>query len=177
MNTKTFLAASLVTVFVVSMIMLPAYATAGYLTITSADVEKGKKGWKFEIETAGKILPVGTYGYGAFGENGVIAVTTHGGVGPDSEAQHGDASNPVFHTHIVQLNTGTDTACSSEIGVKSASFETVGKLEISGKTVEVSKIPENAVGKLTGTVVSFNLGFEGSELCVYPQSLFTAEND
>ncbi|TLX83102.1 MAG: hypothetical protein E6L00_02025 [Thaumarchaeota archaeon] len=159
----------------VLMMATPAFA-ASFLDITKAEIENGKKNVSVEIKTSAKIPKDGSgdlFGYGAFGDSGkVLAVTTHGGV-LDSEAQHGVASDPVFHTHIVELKTSIP--CASGLAVASASFETVGKLELSGKSVEVSHVPISAVGKLTGTIVSFTLSAEGGDICVNPHQLTTAK--
>ena len=175
MHSKKIFAASATVAIAVLMMATPAFATS-FLDITKAGIENGKMTVSVEIKT-GATIPKdglgGLFGYGAFGDSGkVLAVTTHGGV-LDSEAQHGVASDPVFHTHIVELKT--TTPCASGLAVASASFETVGKLEVSGKSVEVSHVPVSAVGKLTGTVVSFTLSAEGGDICVNPHQLTTAK--
>src|SRR5438309_4577535 len=162
MHSKKIFAALVTISIAVLMMATPAFA-ASFLDITKAKVEN-EKNISLEIKT-GATIPKdgssGAFGYGAIGDSGkVLAVTTHGGV-LDSKAQHGVASNPVFHTHIVELKT--TTPCASGLAVKSASFETVGKFEVSGNSVEVSHVDVSAVGKLTGTVVSFTLSLEGGD--------------
>ena len=173
MKLKTILTTSLVAVFAIMMAITPAYA-ASYLDMTKAEVEKRS----FEIKT-GATIPqdgsAGLFGYAVFGENGLIAVTTHGGVW-DSDAQSGP-SDPVFHTHIVQLNAKS-ADCSSGIQVASASEATVGKLEVDKNYIEVSKIPKDAVGKLSNTVVSFTLsGGDNGAICVNVSQLIQASSD
>jgi hypothetical protein len=174
MHSKKIFATSATVAIGVLMMATPAFA-ASFLDITKAGIENGKKNVSVEIKTGATIPNDGSgglFGYGAFGDSGkVLAVTTHPGV-LDSEAQHGVASNPVFHTHIVELKT--ITPCASGLAVASASFETVGKLEVSGNSVEVSHVPVSTVGKLTGTVVSFTLSGEGGDICVNPHQLTTA---
>jgi len=174
MHSKKIFAALATVAIGVLMMATPAFA-ASFLDITKAGIENGKKNVSVEIKTGATIPRDGSgglFGYGAFGDSGkVLAVTTHGGV-LDSEAQHGVASDPVFHTHIVELKT--TTPCASGLAVASASFETVGKLEVSGNSVEVSHVSVSAVGKLTGTVVSFTLSGEGGDICVNPHQLTTA---
>jgi hypothetical protein len=174
MHSKKIFAASATVAIAVLMMATPAFA-ASFLDITKAVVENEKTNVSLDIKTGATIPKDGSsgpFGYGAFGDSGkVLAVTTHGGV-LDSEAQHGVASNPVFHTHVVVLKT--TTPCVSGLAVASASFETVGKLQVSRNSVEVSHVPVSAVGKLTGTVVSFTLTLEGGDVCVNPHQITTA---
>ena len=163
--TKTILlGATLAAVFAVSMMMVPAFA-GGHLVLDKVEVKDNVK-QSLEIN-AGANIPqdgsVGAFGYGAFGTKAVLAITTHGGVGPDSETQTGTA-DPVFHTHAVQLTT--TTPCASGLAVASASFKEVGDLEVSGDTVEVKNISNGKIGTLTGTVVSFTLTVESGDICV-----------
>jgi hypothetical protein len=174
---KKIFAASAIVAIIILMMATPAFA-ASFLDITKATVENGKKNVSVEIQT-GATIPKdgssGAFGYGAIGDSGkVLAVTTHGGV-LDSESQHGVASNPIFHTHIVELKT--TTPCASGLAVASASFETVGKLEVSGNSVEVSHVPVSAVGKLTGTIVSFTLSLQGGDVCINNLKATTAQVD
>ncbi len=175
MHSKKILAASTSVAIALLMMATPAFAVS-FLDITQAQVENGEENVSVEIET-GATIPQdgssGAFGYGAIGDSGkVLAVTTHAGV-LDSEAQSGDASNPVFHTHIVELKT--TTPCASGLAVASASFETVGKLEVSGNSVDVSDVPVSAVGELTGTVVSFTLSVESGDVCINDLTPITAE--
>lgn len=175
MHSKKIFAALATVAIAVLMMATPAFA-ASFLDIAKAEIENGKKSVSVEIKTGATIPKDGSsgpFGYGAIGDSGkVLAVTTHGGV-LDSEAQHGVASNPVFHTHVVGLKTVTP--CASGLAVASASFETVGKLEVSGNSVEVSHVPLSAVGKLTGTVVSFTLSVESGDVCINNLKATTAE--
>jgi len=165
MNTKTIPGISLGAVFVVSMMMMPAFA-GGHVILE--EVKVNTNGKQLEIEVAGPIPQdgsLGAFGFGAFGTKAILAITTHGGVGPDSEAQTNQA-DPVFHTHALQLKTVSAATCGSETAVASASFNEVGDLEVTEDTVEVKNISKSEIGKLTGTVVSFLLSVSGEDICV-----------
>jgi len=164
MNSKTILGISFAAVFAVSMMMVPAFA-GGHLVLEKVEVkDNGKQSLEIDV---GANIPqageAGAFGYGAFGTKAILAITSHGGVGPDSETQT-DAADPVLHTHAVTATT--DTPCPSELAVASASFKEVGDLEVSGDTVEVTNISKGKIGTLTGTVVSFTLSSENSDICI-----------
>ncbi len=158
MNSRAIWGTALAAVFVLSLIMIPAFAGA-HLVIDTAEAKTVKGKSKVEVTTVGNFEGgPGAFGLGAIGKSGkVIAVTTHGGVGPDSEAQAG-GTGPVFHTHALQLKTVAAVTCASTTAVASASFKEVGDLEVTGVTVEVKNI--TGVSKLTGTVVSFLLSVD-----------------
>ena len=167
--TKTiFLGTTLAAVFVVFMIV-PAFA-GGHLAITEAEVDDDE----VEIETSADIPTdgsAGAFGFGAFTTDGkVVAVTTHGGVGPDSETQE-DASDPAFHSHLVELMGSTD--CDSELAVASVSFEEIADFEVEDNEVEIDDIDQ----ELNGVVVSFSLTLEGGDICVNPISIVNAAED
>ena len=161
MTQTVLVGTSLALIFVASMIMIPAFA-GGHLTFDEVDVDKRS----LEIEVTADIPQdgsAGAFGYGAFGTKAILAITTHGGVGPDSESQTG-AADPILHTHAVTAKTVTP--CASGLAVASASFEEVGDLEVDGNEIEVEKISKSKIGKLTGTVVSFTLTLEGGDICI-----------
>ena len=168
-QTKTILGISLAALFAVFMIA-PAFA-AGHLAITEAEVDDDE----VEIQVAADIPTdgsAGAFGFGAFTTDGkVVAVTTHGGVGPDSETQE-DASDPAFHSHLVEL---TDvTGCASGLAVADVSFEEIATFEVDDDEVEIEDIGE----KLNGVVVSFSLTLEAGDICVNPISIVdTAEDE
>ena len=158
MTKKVFLGAALAAVFVLSMIMVPVFA-AGHVNLQKVEVkDTGKQSVEINVLAA---IPqngaAGAFGFGAIGSKAILGVTTHGGVGPDSEAQAG-GTGPVFHTHALQLKTVAAVTCASTTAVASASFKEVGDLEVTGVTVEVKNI--TGVSKLTGTVVSFLLSVD-----------------
>jgi hypothetical protein len=170
--TRKTIAGAVMAIAVVSMLAVtPAFATS-FLDMKRAEVNSNS----FEI-TTDAVIPqdgsAGAFGYAVFGANGVIAVTTHGGI-QDSIAQVPSGS-PVFHTHIVQLNTASNS-CASKIEVTSASYNTVGKLEIEKNNIEVTGIPASAVGKLSNTVVSFTLSVENGAVCVNPHQALQANS-
>ena len=168
MNSKTILGISLAAVFAVFMIV-PAFA-GGHLAITEAEVDDDE----VEIEVAADIPTdgsAGAFGYGAFTTDGkVVAVTTHGGVGPDSESQE-DASDAVFHSHLVTPTTDTD--CDSGLAVDSASFEEIADFEVDDNEVEIEDFDE----ELNGVVVSFGLTVEDGEICINPVSIVDTTDD
>ena len=175
MTKKVFLGAALAAVFVLSMIMVPVFA-AGHVNLQKVEVkDTGKQ--SVEINVVGPIAQdgsLGAFGFGAIGTKAILAIVTHDGVGPDSEAQAG-GTGPVFHTHALQLKTVALATCGSETAVASASFKEVGDLEVTGDTVEVKKI-SGKIGKLTGTVVSFTITPNGGgELCVNIMKILFSE--
>jgi len=174
MNSKTILGISFAAVFAVSMMMVPVFA-AGHVNLQKVEVkDTGKQ--SVEINVLGPITPTGgpgAFGFGAFGSKAILAITTHGGVGPDSEAQTNQA-DPVFHTHALQLKT--TTPCATGLAVASASFKEVGDLEVTGTTVEVKNISKGKIGTLTGTVVSFLLSVDpGGDICVDVRKTLVSE--
>jgi len=177
MQSKKIIATFATVTIILLMMATPAFA-AGFLDITKAEVENEKKSVSFEIKTDSTIPKDGSgglFGYGAFSDSEkFIVVTTHGGV-LDSKAQHGVASNPVFHTHIVGLTS--ITPCESGLAITSPSFDPVGKLEVNGKSIEVSNVPINTVGKLTGPVISFTLSAEGGDICLNPHQILFANGE
>jgi len=161
MTKKVLVVTSLTAIFVASMIMVPAFA-GGHLTFDEVEVE----GRSLEIEVTADIPQdgsAGAFGYGAFGTKAILAIATHGGVGPDSESQTG-AADPVLHTHAVTAKTVTP--CPSGLAIASASFEEVGDLEVDGNEIEVENISKKKIGKLTGTIVSFTLTLVGGDICI-----------
>jgi len=175
MNTKTILGISLGAVFVLSMIMVPVFA-AGHVVLEKVEVkDTGKQ--SVEINVRGPIPQDGSldaFGFGAIGSKAILGVTTHDGVGPDSEAQAG-GTGAVFHTHALQLKTVAAATCASTTAVASASFKEVGDLEVTGDTVEVKNISKGKIGTLTGEVRSFTITLGGGgALCVnFVNTLFS----
>jgi len=166
--TKWAMGIALAAAFAFSMVMVPAFA-GGHLVFD--EVEISKNGKSLEIEVSADIPQAGeagAFGFGAFGTKAILAITSHGGVGPDSETQANQA-DPVLHTHAV--TTKTVAACVSAsnptgLAVASASFEEVGDLEVDDDEVEVENIAKNKIGKLTGTVVSFTLSTTNGDICI-----------
>ena len=173
--TKTVLYGTILAAVFVFSVMIPAFAGA-HLVIDTAEAETDKGVSEVEVTTVGNFEEgPGAFGLGAIGKTGkVIAVTTHGGVGPDSEAQEG-GTGAVFHTHIVK---GKFVAACIDadlnptgFAIASASFKEVGDLELDGNEIEIENIRGGGLGKLTGDVFTFALRLIGSapspdEICI-----------
>jgi len=169
--------ASLGVVFALSMILTPVFA-GGHLAIVDKDSETTGKVSKVKITTLANIPKdgsAGAFGFAALGTNAILAVTTHGGVGPDSPAQSSQG-DPVFHTHVITLNFAS-IACASGVEVATITFAEVGQVNVNKNRVSVSAIPVSATGEMTGTVASFNLSVIGpanapTNVCVDNLTLF-----
>jgi len=174
--TKTvLLGVTFAAIFVASMIM--AFA-GGHLIFDEVEVEKKS----LEIEVSADIPQdgsAGPFGYAAFGTKAILAITTHGGVGPDSESQT-NADDPVFHTHaLTAKNVAVCESASNPDGlaVDSASFEEVGDLEVDDEEIEVEDISRSKIGKLTGAVISFTLSIENGDICINVIDDATSDED
>jgi len=108
------------------------------------------------------------FGYGIITGTGVIIVTTtHKGV-LDSEAQNGNANNPIFHNHYVKL--GHDDRCGSDPAVVAITFDSPGKVSVGGSSALLKDLPKSSEGltqnsKVDG-VVSFTLHPTNGAVCV-----------
>jgi hypothetical protein len=155
-QTKTILGLSLAAIFVAMIV--PALAD-GHLTITEGEVSSTGTVTRVDITTAGDLSSAdGAFGYGVVAENGVVAFTTHGGVGPDSEKMK-DQSDAVMHTHLVALVP--NSACVNTGLQAIPSFEEVGHAKVSGDSLKVTAIPTSVTGELSTTFVSFGLSIIG----------------
>ncbi len=160
---------SLAAVFAVSMAILPATASdASFLDILGTKVSANQN--SAQITTAATIPTDGNsglFGYGIGAENGVLGITSHGGVGPDSEGQD-DSDDASFHTHLVTATPSKQ--CPNGVLVTSASFEEVGNAHVAGNKITVSNIDNDATGELAEDAFSFTLGptKNGKGLCVNP---------
>ncbi len=154
-RTKIF-GATIALVFAVSMIGT-AFAASNFLTVVSATTgEDSTLTTKSPIPTNGN---KGAFGYGVIGATGVLVATTHGGVGPDTEAQE-DQSDPVMHIHTVTL--GPNAGCPDGTAVTSITDESDDMQAIvDGKTL-VMKGYTGQVGALTSIVASFTLSVIGN---------------
>jgi len=169
--TKTILfAITLAAVFSVAMVAPVSAASSGFLDIKKAEL--GEDSYKITTKSAIPKKNAGAFGYGLIDTDtfSVIAVTTHGGVGPDSETQT-DAGDGVFHTHLVQL-TFENPNC--DIAVETASFEEVGEASVRGNTLTVTGITPELAGN---TFVSFTLSVPTGDpvdaICVHPVEFFS----
>ena len=168
----------LAAVFVISMIVaVPLADAAGHLVITSKATKDTGAVSKVTFTTLANIPQdgsAGAFGFGAIGNSAILAITTHGGVGPDSPVQ-ANQGDPVFHTHIVTL--GASGACASGTEVTSITFAEAGQLQVKGNTVKVTAIPVSATGGLTGALASFKLSVIGpannpTNVCVDMLTIF-----
>ena len=174
--TKTILILAISAILVISMIMVPAFA-GGHLVITSKATQNTGAVSKVTFTTLANIPQdgsAGAFGFGVLGNSAILAITTHGGVGPDSPAQANQA-DPVFHTHIVTL--GASGACASGTEVTSITFAEAGQLKVKGNTVKVTAVPQSLTGGFTGSLASFKLSVIGpannpTNVCVDMLTIF-----
>lgn len=169
---KLLFAAIAVASIIISLIATPAFAaSSGYLIIKSSSVTDTSGVQTVQITTKTAIPTNGkasAFGYGVFATNGVLAVTTHGGVGPDSETQTG-TGDPVLHTHLVVPEATTD--CASGLAVLSASFEEVGDLTIRGNKITIANV-DSSVGTISPGAASFTLSVENGRVCINDLTVF-----
>ena len=156
---KTILLGTTLAVLFAVFMIVPALAV-GHLAIVEAVMDDDDE---VEIKVTADIPTDGTggaFGYGAFiTDTTLVAVTTHGGVGPDSEEQE-DAADPVFHSHFLVL-TDNPIEC-NDFAIVSASFEDDADFEVEDNTVEIEDIEG-----FNGDVASFTLSVEPTgEICV-----------
>jgi len=169
----------LAAVFVISMIVaVPLADAAGHLVITSKATKNTGAVSKVTFTTSVNIPQdgsAGAFGFGVIGNSAILAITTHGGVGPDSSAQANQA-DPVFHTHVITLNTAS-IACASGVEVATITFAEAGQLKVKGNTVKVTAVPQSQTGGLTNTLASFTLSVIGlpsapTNVCVNGLTIF-----
>jgi len=170
MNSKTILGVSIATVFALSMMVLPISASDGsFLDIIKAQASGNGK--NAHIKTAATIPTDGNsglFGYGIPAANGVLGITSHGGV-LDSDAQSG-LSDPIFHSHLVTAATDAGI-CPGGVKVTSITFGEVGDVSVHNKMIAVKNIDTNAVGALNPSgAFSFTIGFgtDATSVCLTP---------
>jgi hypothetical protein len=101
----------------------------------------------------------GAFGYGLLTTgDSIIVTTTHAGV-LDSETQGGDAQNPIWHNHDVQLAEGKTGLCPGK-EIDTISFEQPGSVDIQGKAANLFDVPSTFDGTdaLTNTPMTWNPG-------------------
>ncbi len=176
-RTKTILGISFAAVFVFSMVLIPAYA-GGHVVIDKTDVKlKDLKISKVTIKLSAKIPKdgsFGAFGYGIFTTDGfdnVLALTTHKGI-DDHSSQGGDASNPVFHAHVLDLAPATTCVgfdaqvLPSSLG--NSGFDADYKVKVKNTKISVSKITPEDIGDGITSIKAFLIdasSFPG-ELCL-----------
>ncbi len=177
-KTKTILGISFAAAFVFSMVLIPAYAW-GHVFIDKTDVKlKDFKISKVDIKVTAKIPKDGgggAFGYGIFTTDGfdnVLALTTHPGI-LDHSSQKGDASNPVFHAHVLDLIAPTGCATGFDAGkvdvpssMANAGFDADYKVKVKDKKISVSKITPGEIGVGITSIVAFLIDDSTGDLCL-----------
>ena len=162
-KSKTFVVASLVAAFVASALALPLAAAVGdFLTIKIATTQSVTDKLEAKLITHGLIPKDGSggaFGYGILtsaGLDGIIVATTHGGV-LDSAIQK-NANDPVWHNHFVKL--ASQGACGGGPGVVDITFESPGKVNVNGNSIQLRDIPSTFTGTnaLTGLPTTITPG-------------------
>ena len=149
MKPKKYVAASLVAAFVASVLAFPlAGAVGDFLAIKIATTQSETNELQAELVTHGLIPKDGSggaFGYGILtgaGLDGIIVATTHGGV-LDSAIQK-NANDPVWHNHFVKL--ASQGACGGGPGVVDITFESPGKVNVNGNSIQLRDIPSTFTG-------------------------------
>ena len=160
-KTKVILGMSLVAAF--ALIVFTPLASA-VSNIVYATATTGQSTLDSQITTATRISKGGTdgaFGYGVVTLDGLggtgdslMVATTHAGV-LDSEKQEGNAFNPVWHNHFVQLalaglycTSSNDAAGLPALEVSNLSFESPGKVKVKQQN---QLFLEDMPGVFTGT--------------------------
>jgi len=183
MNSRAILGISLALAFVLSAVLIPAFA-GGHLALTKTEVKvktdllKAKQKVDVKIEASAPIPTTGpsAFGYGILsdGTDNVVALTTHPGV-LDHSSQKGDALNPIFHAHVLDLAPVTGagsimnpcTVGTHDLVVDFASSTGTGnnidakyKVKVDKNKIEVKKIPVNpAKGDMNDDTVEAIVAF------------------
>lgn len=167
MITKKLMGISLAAVFAIAMIASPigVDAAGSFLDVKkakvvtdSSELEKAKFSTKGQIPTDGS---GGAFGFGVITGAGLEAIsvtTTHAGV-LDSEAQLGNANNPVFHNHYVALQdsqTVGTTYCPG-FEVRDITWQEPGDVDVDDKKANMEDVPYYFAGthSLSGAPINF----------------------
>lgn len=184
--TKAIMLGAIMTVAILGGSIIAADAAGVFSDIVKAKLNDGKKALNsLQIKTGDKI-PTGDilHGFGivtdgsATGAAAVAIVTTsHPGV-YDSEDQ-ADASDPVWHNHVVALKGVTTSECASGLAVMDLTFESPGTTNVQSKHVGINHVAYGGyTGQLANTaidsgddaaaIVSFVLSgsTSGNNICV-----------
>lgn len=130
--------------------------------LSGAKVSKGPNDFTANLNAMG-LMPLrgesGAVGYGIITDKGtdqVVVTTTHGGV-LDSELQK-DASDPVWHNHIVKL--GEVPMCGQNPGVIDITFESPGEVTVNERALRMAEVPATFDGthSLTKKRITFAPG-------------------
>ena len=176
-KTKTILGISFAAAFVLSMVLIPAYA-GGHVFIDKTDVKlKDLKISKVDIKVNAKIPKdggAGAFGYGIFtdGTNNVLALTTHKGI--DDHPSQGGGAGPIFHAHVLDLFlppvsgdcAGFDAEVDFTGSGANAGFDADYKVKVKGKKITVSKIDMSEISEGVESIKAFTLKLIGANLCI-----------
>jgi len=154
---KKMLTVSLAAIFGFAMIAAPigvADAISSFLDVKKATIDSDSTELhKAVIKTFGKIpknnaaigFAVGMTEFNPSTGGTLVVATTHPGV-LDSEDQKGDIMSPKWHNHYVKV--GAQAVCvdpenpdNSGVGVLDISYESPGKVNVSGKKITLKDIP------------------------------------
>ena len=162
MTRKLLLGTLIAITFVLSMIMVPAFA-GGHLTITSSDVKINPSKLKADITTAAPIPLGGTSG--AFG----YAILTDGGTGPldnvlvlvthlpIDDSSHEDPASG-FHTHVLDLMVPSAGCAGHDLEVNlagsgaNAAFDADYNWKIKGTKAKIRAVPVSDLGGATTVI-------------------------
>ena len=189
MNNRLLLG-TIVAAVLIGGTIVAAEAAGVFSDITKANLNMGKKALNsLQIKT-GATIPTGDvlHGFGVITDGNAasaaavaIVTTSHPGV-YDSEDQS-DASDPVWHNHVVALKSVDVTECASGLAVLDLTFESPGKTTVKSNHVGMNHIPYGTYtgqlastsidsGDEAGLIVSFTLSgsTSGINICVTPVS-------
>ncbi len=175
--TKTIiLATTLATIFVVSMLIAPAWS-AGHVVLEKSEV-KVKNGATLDVKIKVRAdIPKdesSAFGYAALtdGGNKVLVLVTHVPAFDDSDF---DDKEGGFHTHVLNLIAPTDdcAGASFEIDLGADITDPGYKNSVKGKEVKIKKVPTDDLGDagvetiaaFTASVPSFTNG-DPDNVCV-----------
>jgi len=150
--TKTvILATALATIFVVSMLIAPAFS-AGHVVLDKSEV-KVKNGAtldvKFKVMAEIPKDESTAFGYAALtdGGNKVLVLVTHVPAFDDSDF---DDKEGGFHTHVLNLKAAAGGPCPAaaqfEVDFTEAPTDPGYKNSVKGKTVTIKKVPIDELG-------------------------------
>lgn len=155
---------------VAAMLMAPILASAvqGFLTIEKAKLSIDDEKLKARLTTDDRIPKDGSggaFGYGILTNdgNGIVVATSHPGV-LDSQKQS-YILDPVIHNHFVRL--GDVDACGSDPGVLDITWQSPGKVTVSGDVLVMSRIPTDGfegTHSITGEELDITLGEDVSNV-------------
>jgi len=161
---------TIVTIFAVSMTVIPALA-AGHVFFDDVTItQQGKNGaLSVHIDTKGMIPldPSSDFGWAvpANSGGGFLVIATHGGVGDDSSGQTKKTLS-AYHTHFLTAEVSGPN-CGTSPHATSATINEVGKLKIMDDEIWVTNIPKGHIDELTASgTFSFMLEAIDGDLCI-----------